>query len=130
MAGTHRTRFRILVLFALATMCAVATADDDDNALQWTQVSAQDPYVWYNVKWADHDAKHYVYVHVAMTTHPGNPSDVGIFGISDYVIYCARGGFVPIHTDGGVHWDESEYTAYADQPSGLIGRIAAVVCQQ
>ncbi len=127
MAGTHRLTFRSLAWFALAAT-GVAAADDD--ALQWTQVSAQDPYVWYNVKWADHDAKHYVYVHVAMTTHPGNPADVGVFSINDYVIYCASGGFVPIHTDGGVHWDANEYTTYEQQPSGLIGRIAAVVCQQ
>lgn len=128
MAGTHRLQLRMFALVALAAM-RVAVADDP---IQWTQANPEDPYVWYNVKWADHDAKHYVYVHVAMTTHAGNPSQVGVFSINDYVIYCARGGFVPVHTeaDGGVHVNESEFTTYAGQPSGVMGTIAAVVCRQ
>ena len=113
----------------LALLAAAVFADD--APIQWVQASPKDPYVWYHVKWADHDANHYVYVQIAMTTHPGNPADVGMFGgTHDYVIYCARGGFAPVHAEGGVHVNESEYTTYDAQPSGLIGEIAAVVCQQ
>ena len=127
MASRCRLLFCIWVLLAFTVMRAAA-----DDTSQWTQANSEDPYVWYHVKWADHDANHYVYVQIAMTSHPGNPADVGMFGgTHDYVIFCARGGFEPVHveTNGDVHVEESEFTTYAQQPSGLIGEIAAVVCK-
>ena len=125
------TRYRLLIrMLALSAIAATRVVAADDR-IEWIQANSSDPYVWYHVKWADHDANHYVYVQIAMTSHPGNPADVGMFGgTHDYVIYCARGGFAPVHTEGGVHVNESEFTPYAEQPSGLIGEIAAVVCRQ